>query len=139
MKDLGEASYILGIQILRDRANGVLSLSQKTYIDRALKRFNIQYCSPRKAPVVKGDKFSRGQCPQNDEERDQMKIVPYYSAIGNLMYAQVCTRPDIAFVVSVLGRYLSDPRLSHWKAAKKVEVSLGYQGSYVDLSANQHS
>ena len=49
-----------------------------------------------------------------------MKVVPYSSVVGNVMYAQVCTRPDIAFVVGVLGRYLSDPGQSHWKAAKKV-------------------
>jgi len=36
------------------------------------------------------------------------------------MYPQVCTRPDIAFVVNALGRYLSDPGLDHWKAIKKV-------------------
>ncbi|KAL5553642.1 hypothetical protein UlMin_041043 [Ulmus minor] len=47
-------------------------------------------------------------------------MVPYSSMVGSLMYAQVCTRPDIAFVVSVLGRYLSDPGTSHWQAAKKV-------------------
>ena len=49
-----------------------------------------------------------------------MKVVPYSSVVGNLMYAQVCTRPDIAFVVNVLGSYLSDLGQSHWKAAKKV-------------------
>ena len=40
--------------------------------------------------------------------------------MGCLMYAQVCTYPDIAFVVNMLGRYLSDPGQSHWKAVKKV-------------------
>jgi len=69
MKDLGEASYLLGIKILRDRTNGVLGLSQKTYIDRVLSRFHKQSCSPRKAPIVKGDVFSKSQCPQNDNER----------------------------------------------------------------------
>ena len=49
-----------------------------------------------------------------------MKAVSYSSIVGNLMFAQVCTHLDIAFVVSVLGRYLSDPGQSHWKAAKKV-------------------
>ena len=61
MKDLGEASYVLGIQILHDRANGILILSQNTYIDRILKRFNMQSCSSVKIPVVKGDKFSKAQ------------------------------------------------------------------------------
>ena len=45
MKDLGEASYVLGIKILRDRANGVLKLSQRAYIERILKRFNMHNCS----------------------------------------------------------------------------------------------
>ena len=48
-----------------------------------------------------------------------MKTVPYAYVVGSLMYAQVCTRPSIAFVVGVLGRYLSDPGQSLWKVAKK--------------------
>ncbi|XP_073026820.1 secreted RxLR effector protein 161-like [Primulina eburnea] len=53
-----------------------------------------------------------------------MKNIPYASAVGSLMYAQVCTRPDIAFVVGMLGRYQSNPGLDHWKAAKKVMRNL---------------
>ena len=49
-----------------------------------------------------------------------MEKVPYASAVGSLMYAQVCIRPDIAFAVNALGRYLSNPGLNHWKAVKKV-------------------
>ena len=45
MKDLGKTSYVLGIQILRDRPSGILRLSQHTYIERILKRFNMQSCS----------------------------------------------------------------------------------------------
>ncbi|RVW83074.1 Retrovirus-related Pol polyprotein from transposon TNT 1-94 [Vitis vinifera] len=120
MKDLGEAFYVLGIKILRDRANGVLKLSQRAYIERILKRFNMHNCKSTKAPIVKGDKFSKAQCPQNDDEREEMKTIPYSSVVGSLMYAQVCTRPDIAFVVGMLGRYLSNPGSQHWKAAKKV-------------------
>ncbi|RVW62328.1 Retrovirus-related Pol polyprotein from transposon TNT 1-94 [Vitis vinifera] len=67
-----------------------------------------------------GDKFSRAQCPQNDDEREEMRTIPYSSVVGSLMYAQVCIHPDIAFVVGMLGRYLSNPRSQHWKAAKKV-------------------
>nr|CAN83337.1 hypothetical protein VITISV_004574 [Vitis vinifera] len=120
MKDLGEASYVLGIKILRDRANGVLKLSQRTYIEKILKMFNMGNCRSSKAPIVKGDKFSKAQCPQNDDEKEEMKTIPYSPVVGNLMYAQVCTLPDIAFVVGMLGRYLSNPGSQHWKAAKKV-------------------
>ena len=42
------------------------------------------------------------------------------NSVGNLMYAQVCTHPDIAFAVNALGTYLSNPGLNHWKAVKKV-------------------
>ena len=120
MKDLGEASYVLVIQILRNGPSGILRLSQQTYIEHILKRFNMQSCSSGKALIIKGDRFSKGQCLENDIERDQMKAVSYSSTVGSLMYAQVCTRPDIAFVVGVLGRNLSDPGQSHWKIAKKV-------------------
>ena len=86
MKDLGEASYVLGIQILRDKANGVLRLSQRAYIDRVLKRFNMQSCSLMKAPIVKGDKFSRDQCPRNNEERTHMNVCPICIC---------CRQPDV--------------------------------------------
>jgi hypothetical protein len=49
-----------------------------------------------------------------------MKNIPYASAIGSLLYAQVCTRPDIGMAVGMLGRYQSNPGMEHWKAAKKV-------------------
>ncbi|KAL7617488.1 secreted RxLR effector protein 161-like [Lactuca sativa] len=49
-----------------------------------------------------------------------MQKIPYASVVGSLMYAQVCTRPDISFIVGMLGRYLSNPGRDHWKAAKRV-------------------
>ena len=77
-------------------------------------------CSPSVAPIMKGDRFNLNQCPKNDFEREQMKNILYTSVVGNLMYAQVCTRPDIAFAVGVLGRSPSNPGIDHWRAAKKV-------------------
>ena len=55
MKDIGEASFILGIEIHRDRSKGVLGLSQKAYIEKVLKKFSMHKCSPSPAPIVKGD------------------------------------------------------------------------------------
>ena len=74
-------------------------------------------CKSSKTPIMKGDK---SQCPQNDDEIEEMRTIPYSSVVGSLMYAQVCTRLDIAFVVGMLRRYLSNPGSQHWKAAKKV-------------------
>ena len=60
MKDLREASYVLGIQILRYRPNSIMRLSQQRYIEHILKRFNMQSCYSIKAPIVKGGRFSKG-------------------------------------------------------------------------------
>ena len=76
-------------------------------------------CSLSVAPIMKGNKLSLNQCPKNDLEKQSMKNIPYASVVGSLMYAQVCTRPDIAYAVGVLGRYQSNPGMDHWKAAKK--------------------
>ena len=80
----------------------------------------MQSCSSGIAPILKGDKLSKKQCLRNNMEKEQMKKIPYASAMGSLRYAQTCTRPDISFDVGMLGRYQSDPGLKHWKAAKKV-------------------
>jgi hypothetical protein len=120
MKDLGEASYVLGIEIHRDRRKGVLGLSQKAYIERVLEKFQMHKCSPSPAPIVKGDKYGDFQCPKNEYELNQMKSVPYASAVGHLQYAQVCTRPDLAYVTGLLGRFQSNPGVEHWKLVKKV-------------------
>ncbi|KAL6324338.1 hypothetical protein AAG906_012584 [Vitis piasezkii] len=118
--DMGETSYVIGIKIHRDIFQGILGLSQETYINKVLERFRMKNCSPSVSPIVKGDRFNLDQCSKNDLEREQMKNIPYASAVGSLMYAQVCTRPDIAFAVGMLGRYQSNLGKDHWKAAKKV-------------------
>ena len=134
MKDLGDASYVLGIEIHRDRSKGALGLSQKAYIEKVLKRYNMHKCSGTTAPVVKGDKFGQFQGPRNQLEIDQMRTIPYASAVGSIMYAQVCTRPDLAFITGMLGRFQSNPEMDHWKAVKKV---LRYLQSTVGISYAQ--
>ena len=105
MKDMGDASHVIGIKIFRDRHNGILGLSQETYINRVLERFRMKDCSLSVAPIVKGDRFNLNQCPKNDFEKEKMKNIPYASVVGSIMYVQVCTRSDIAFAVIMLGRY----------------------------------
>ena len=120
MKDMGEASYVIGIEIFCDRSQGVLGLSQKAYINKVLERYRMDKSTASPVPIQRGDSFSRSQCPQNDLERKEMENIPYASVVGSLMYAQTCTRPDISFAVGMLGRYQSNPGVHHWKAAKKV-------------------
>ena len=102
MKNMGEASYVIGIKIHRDRSRGILGLSHETYINKVFERFRMKDCSPSVTPIMKGDKLSLNQCPKNDLEKESMKNILYASAVGSLMYAKVCTRLDIAYAVGVL-------------------------------------
>ncbi|XP_068326390.1 secreted RxLR effector protein 161-like [Pyrus communis] len=120
MKDLGEAYYVLGIEIVRDKQRRFLGLSQKYYIERVLNMFNMEHCNKANVLVNKGDKFSRDQCPKNEHEIELMKMKPYASLVSSLMYANICIRPDLAFIVGLLGRFQSNPGEAHWVAAKKV-------------------
>jgi hypothetical protein len=103
----------LGIEIHRDRSKEVLGLSQNAYIEKVLKKFSMHKCSASPAPMVKGDKYVDFQCPRNQYELNQMKVVPYASAVGSLQYAQVCTRPDLAFITGLLARFQSNPWMEH--------------------------
>ena len=97
----------------------------------------MKECTPSPTPIVKGDRFILYQCPKNDFEREEMKSVPYASAIGSLMYAQECTRPDIAYAIGVLSRYQSNPSIDCLKATKKVMRYL--QGAKNNMMMYRHT
>jgi hypothetical protein len=89
MKDLGEATYILGIKIYRDRSKRIIGLSQDTYIDKVLKWFNMEQSKKGFLSMSHGMRFSEKQCPSIVEEWEHMSKVPYASAIGSIMYAMI--------------------------------------------------
>ena len=105
MKDLGDATYILGIRIYRDRSKRLIGLSQDMYIDKVLKRFNLQDSKKGFLPMSHGINLSKSQCPSTTDERDRMNGIPYASAIGSIMYAMLCTRPDLSYALNVTSRY----------------------------------
>ena len=94
MKDLGEASYVLGVEIHRDRKRKVLGLSQKAYLKTVLKRFSMEDCKPANVPMIKGTKLSEEQCPKTPKEIREMKNIPYASALG-LLCMQCCLLDQI--------------------------------------------
>ncbi|KAL5823214.1 hypothetical protein ACOSQ4_021114 [Xanthoceras sorbifolium] len=118
MKDLGAAKQILGMRIKRDTKSGTLLLSQAEYIKKVLSRFNMQDAKPVSTPLGVHFRLSKEQSPKTEEERTHMAKVPYASAIGSLMYAMVCTRPDIAQAVGAVSRYMNNPGKIHWEAVK---------------------
>ena len=120
MKDLGAAKQILGIEIHRDRRNGKLSFSQEKYVEKILERFGMNKVKPVNVPLASHFKLSSGLCPSSDEEKDYMSCVPYANAVGCLMYAMVCTRPDISHAIGVVSKYMANPGKEHWNAVKWV-------------------
>ncbi|KAH9686018.1 hypothetical protein KPL70_014192 [Citrus sinensis] len=137
MKDMGEKTYILGVKIFRDRSRKLLELSQEPYIKKILERFNMVDCKPMDTPITKGQSLSLDMCLKTPQEKERIARVPYANAIGNLMYAIMCTRPDISYVVRLVSRYQLNPGQKHWNAIKRIlaylkgttDYSLCYQGS----------
>ncbi|GJW61692.1 retrotransposon protein, putative, ty1-copia subclass [Tanacetum coccineum] len=101
MKDLGDATYILAIKIYRDRSKRLIGLNQYTYLDKILKRFKMENSKKENLPLHHGIKISKDLCPKTNEKLDRMSRVPYASAIGSIMYAMTCTRPDVSFALSM--------------------------------------
>ncbi|BBH08689.1 transposable element gene [Prunus dulcis] len=125
-----------GTEIRRDRERKLLGLSQKGYVERILKRFNMENCTGCDVPMSKGDKLSSDQSPKTEQEKNGMRDKPYESLVGSLMYAQVCTRPDLAFYISVLGRFQSNSGQAHWVAGGAVAWKSVKQ-QYVSTSTMQ--
>ncbi|KAK8665472.1 hypothetical protein V6N13_005639 [Hibiscus sabdariffa] len=107
MKDLGEAAYILGVKIYRDRSRRLLGLSQSTYIDKVLKRFNMEASKKGFLPMTHGISLSKEMCPSTSQERERMSQIPYAPAIGSIMYAMT-------------SRYQANPGEGHWVAVKNI-------------------
>ena len=124
MKDLGEASYILGIKIYRDISKRMLGLSQSQYIDLILKKFNMEASKRGYLPVSYGICLSKKMCPKILEERKRMNEISYASAVGSIMYAMLCTKPDVAYALGIASRFQADPRKDHWKQM----IASQYQG-----------
>ncbi|KAI3766855.1 hypothetical protein L2E82_16930 [Cichorium intybus] len=120
MKDLGEAAYILGIRILRDKKKRLIGLSQCTYFEKVLKRFSMENSKKGELPIQSNAKLSKTQIPSTDEEITEMSRVPYASAVGSIMYAMTCTLPDVSFALSMVSRYQGNPGRAHWIAVKNL-------------------
>ena len=104
MKDLGEAKFLLGIEIRR-QPNGDVFLVQERYARDVVQRFNMEGCKSVSTPLELGSKLDSSQQPASDEEKGEMENIPYRYAIGSLMYLATCTRPDLAAAVSKLSKF----------------------------------
>ncbi|KAJ9566458.1 hypothetical protein OSB04_002424 [Centaurea solstitialis] len=111
------------------------------------KKFRMDESKKGFIPMQHGIVLSKTQCPVSSQDQDKMKSVPYASAIGSIMYAMLCTRPDVAYLVSVMSRYQQNPGEPHWVAVKNIlkylrrtkEMFLVFGGSEDEISVTGYS
>ncbi|CAI7889794.1 unnamed protein product [Closterium sp. NIES-54] len=115
--DLGELTSYLGLRVTRDRAQRTITLTQSHMVQQVLQRFGFTYSSPQSTPLPTGHSLS---APPSDESVEPSG--PYPELVGCLMYLMTCTRPDLAYTLSLLACYVAPGRHRkvHWDAAKRV-------------------
>nr|GFB16033.1 retrotransposon protein, putative, Ty1-copia subclass [Tanacetum cinerariifolium] len=109
MKDLGEAAYILGIKIYRDRSRRLIGLLQSAYIKKILKRYCMKNSKRGSIRMQEKLKLSKSQGASTPAELKRTQNVPYASAVGFIMYDVRCTRPDVVFAQNVTRRFQQNP------------------------------
>ncbi|CAI7909841.1 unnamed protein product, partial [Closterium sp. NIES-54] len=115
--DLGELRSYLGLQITRDRACNTITLTQSHMVQQVLQRFGFTYSSPQATPLP--TRHSLSALPSDESVESSG---PYPELVGCLMYLMTCTRPDLAYPLSILARYVAPGihRPEHMAAAKRV-------------------
>ncbi|CAI7731538.1 unnamed protein product [Closterium sp. NIES-54] len=115
--DLGELRSYLGLQIIRDRAQRTITLTQSHRVQQVLQRFDFTYSSPQATPL--STRHSLSALPSDESVEPSG---PYPDLVGCLMYLMTCTRPDLAYPLSILARYVAPGRHrpEHMAAAKRV-------------------
>ena len=101
------------MEIRKDREARKLWLSQKNYIKKVLENFSMLDAKPVSTPLANHFRLSSSQCLKNEKEIENMSKVPYVSAVGCLMYAIVCTKPDLTHAVSTVSKYMANPGREH--------------------------
>ncbi|KAD6118818.1 hypothetical protein E3N88_10089 [Mikania micrantha] len=121
MKDMGLADVILGVKINRTQ-NGLV-LSQSHYVDKILEKFKPGDTSVAQTPIDTTQHLSKNR-------GEGVAQLEYSRIIGSLMYLMTCTRPDLAYAVSRLSRYTSNPSSEHWKSMIRLLRYLRYTRNY---------
>ncbi|KAH9753276.1 hypothetical protein KPL71_015010 [Citrus sinensis] len=96
-------------KIIRDRDSKILYLSQADYVKKVLTRFNMEDSKPVSTPLSAHFQLSKSLEPTTDDDFNYLRKIPYSSTVGSIMYAMVCTRPDLAHGVGVISRFMGNP------------------------------
>jgi len=114
VRDMGEVKDCIGMKVMRDKKTKRLTLSSPGHIMALLQTFGMDTCTPNKTAMASGVKLSKtGKNLLPDGNR-------YAELVGSLLHLSTTMRPDIAFAVGVLSRFMSCPEQDHMRAAKGV-------------------
>ncbi|KAI5748286.1 hypothetical protein M8J77_023876 [Diaphorina citri] len=113
IKDKGQVKNFLGLEIEHDMENGILKIKQSSYIDKMLKRFNMEDCNETPIPI--DPKFSL-----DDNACEEKTKRPYRELIGSIMYLMLATRPDLSFCINFFSRYQNNYCEQLWQSLKRV-------------------
>jgi transposase InsO family protein len=139
MKDLGEARFILGIKIDRNREKKTLSITQTEYVKNVIKNYGMEDSRRTTVtPMNPGMKFIKSGIV-GDTNSEVVNIKQYQAAVGAIMYAMLGTRPDIAYSISKLAQYSNEPREQHWKAVKQLLRYLATTSNYCLTYSGNHN
>ena len=106
MRDLGELSTFLGLELSRDRSQRLITLSQHQYIDRILECHEMQDAHPCLTPLKSNTRLSTTtEINPISKENMEVSLKLYQSAVGSLMYAMLGTRPDLAYAVGLVSQF----------------------------------
>ena len=117
MKDLGEMSSFLGMQVIHDKNTQQIFLNQSNYFKRILEDFNMGTCYATPTPFIQGLQLEPLPLDSDGQPTGILDHDRYRTLIGSLLYGSTHTRPDISFALGVLSRYLNAPGKAHWSAA----------------------
>ena len=115
MDDHGELHYLLGMCVKRDRKKKILTVDQRQYLMSVLDRFGMKDCKSVSTPMENGGKFKK--LLVTDEAIETLR---YQAVIGSLIYASICTRPDLSYSMGALSQFMSKPGTDHWVASKRI-------------------
>lgn len=103
--------------MVRDMRDGYLFLSQN-YLEKVLNRYGMSQAKRVSTPPSNQFKLSKTREPKTEEQERKILDIPHTNIVRSLMYSMVCTRPDMAYGLSIVSMFMSKPGATHWQAVK---------------------
>ena len=120
IRDLGVLRSFCAMNVKIHKETEEVSIDMAAHLNAMLERLQMLDCKPTATPMDKSILLSKAQCPKTEKETKALSLVPFRSAVGSCMYPMVCYRPDLAFTVSAVSRFLATPSNQSWVTVKRM-------------------